>query len=113
MHSVCCCAPGSPGSRAELAENSDVYSTLSTIAMGNFPAERAGALEAMTDLCEDDKLSGSVMAAMASCGFEPLNRMMESEHVETSVAGCVGWRGALCKVVLGFDAPSTRALPKP
>ncbi len=29
------CAHGSPGPRAELAENTDVYSTLATIAMGN------------------------------------------------------------------------------
>jgi len=54
---------------------------------GNFPTERAGALELMTELCEDDLLSGSVMGAMSSCGFEPLNRMMECEHVETSIAG--------------------------
>ncbi len=44
---------------------------------GNFPAERSGALEIMTELCEDELLSASVMGAMSSCGFEPLNRMME------------------------------------
>jgi hypothetical protein len=31
--------------------------------MGPFAAERAGAVEIMTDLCEDEKLHGSLMAS--------------------------------------------------
>ena len=53
----------SQGSRSEIAENGDVFSALSHIAMGPFAAERAGAVEIMTDLCEDEKLHGSLMAS--------------------------------------------------
>ena len=54
---------GSAGSRAELAENSDVFSTVAHVAMGDFPAERGSAIELMTELCEDEKLHSSLMAS--------------------------------------------------